>query len=229
MDFMEIIFWILVLLVPVLSRVMKKRKAARGIPRPSHPQSQSQSQSVPQSQPQSQPVPTREVQQPVAVDDPTPERELTPFEEALKQIQEALTEARDVKDEDAEPTAVEPRPSPTLARSRRPLETRKLQPKRLQTRFQKAPLPSESTPQAKPVLTAESPEDSYYDDDFEADAPNWETFHETVHSHLQPSVTIEPVEPKTKQVRSKWQEAYVMSEILNPPRSREPWRNRMTR
>lgn len=226
MDSMEIIFWILFLLAPFVARILKKRKGARRLPEQPQPQPRPQSQPQPQPRPQSQPqpqlqsLPSRDVERLIPGDDPAPERQLTPFREALRQIQDAMAEARETADQKAAPAAVV-QPTPTASRqAERPVE-----PPRSTGSLREADVWAQATPrQWKPDVFKQSS----YDDAFEAKAPYEESFHETVHSHLGRSAK-EPERRKSKPVRSKWQEAYVLSEILSAPRSRTPWRSRMPR
>ena len=80
----------------------------------------------------------------------------------------------------------------------------------------------------KPQIRKKAFRETSYDDAFEAVAPYGESFHESVHSHI-PSTPDESRKPEVKPARSEWQQAYVMREILNAPRSRIQWRSRMTR
>jgi len=237
-DFLEIIFWIVFLLAPFVTRMVKKRKGARRLREQSQsqsqPQSRSQAQSRSQPHPQLQSVPDRDVERRIPGNDPTPERQLTPFQEALRQIQDTMAEARETAAQQATPAAVVPPTPTTSGRAQRHVEPprsalssqaqRPVDPPRSAFSFRGADSQTQ-----KPTWPAEPDpyKDSSYDDDFEARAPYDESFHETVHSHARPSAK-EPEQRKSKPSRSKWQQAYVMSEILKPPRSRAPWRSRMS-
>lgn len=197
--------------------MFKKRKQAKELPKQPTPHSESEA--------------ARRI--PVG-GDREPERQPTPFEEALRQIQDALAEANDEREEKVEPPVAQP---PTRRRVqtpyKRPAASAETPAKSRMSLFERADAATKKQPkrvEPKQSTAVEDPyKESFYDEAFESEAPYAETFHETVHSHLKTSDEAPDADTKKRRPpHSKWQKAYVMSEILNAPRSRAPWRNRMT-
>lgn len=178
---LEILFWLVILLAPVLSRLLRGKKQKQ------------KTSSPPVPRPDSRPQQARST-------------ELTPFEEALRQIQEALAEGRT---SDREPER-RPEPKAQPQPERRPPTPRRLE--KPPAEFQ-APKPITTTPR-------------FYDDKFDAAAPGTapgrkEHYHEPLAEDI-PAVAISTRRRKRKQ-RSKWQKAIVNMVVLNGPRSRNPW------
>jgi hypothetical protein len=205
LDF-EILFWLLFLLAPFISRWLQKNKAAQRKPQRQQPA----------------PQPSRSGRGPVRADEygaPDPEeRQLSPFHEALRQIQEALEEAHEARETQEtretqvpEPIIVRPKPAELHSRPSPPTSPR-----------------AEFTDRFRDFESSYQ-QDSFYDEEFESKPAYEEPFHETVHSHLEFSGGDEqPTEEKPKKGRTKWQEAYVMAEVLGKPRSQSRWHSRLT-
>ena len=229
---LEILFWLVFILAPVLSRLFRGKGKGKGRPR-----------QVPGQQPGSQRQ--RQARRPR----PQPEggRQPTPFEEALQQIQDALSESREQAQQRQEPppareemVLVEP-PAPqaeprdlerstlfeksrggkrkTDAASKRKKAERKMAERK------KAERKMARTKEADERFK----ESAYYDEAFEAADPYDEPFHETVHTHVPSSgdepATVQRSDRKmTRRPLSKWQEAFVMNEVLGKPRSQSKWR-----
>lgn len=173
---LEILFWLVILLAPLLSRLLRKKKQGGAPSRP----------------------PQRSVPRPQE----SRTQELTPFEEALRQIQEALAEGRPAEPEPE--VIVEPRPQP-----------RTLAPPRLERR------PADVRP-AKPV----APRTQFYDDKLDAEAPGMEPgalehYHEPLGGDI-PSVAVTTRTRRRKKL-TKWQKALTNAALLGEPRSRKPW------
>jgi hypothetical protein len=200
MDFDNLI-WLLLILAPFVNRMFKRKSPGRT--------------SKPQPRPQEL-QPTRRERPPR--EEAPRKTERSPFEEALRQIQEALTEAREQQAREVRPADVlEERPS----ERRDEADIRQEPVARPRETLFKLP----KAPAREPAKAEESFESSaYYDDAFEDEAAFAEPFHETVHTHVPPSEP-EPTAKKAPRRRTKWQEAYVMSEILGKPRSKKHWRD----
>lgn len=185
----EIVFWILILLAPVLSRILRARK-----------QKQKKQQQRP---PVPRPAPPQRV---------STERQRTPFEEALRQIQEALTESqRPPAPREPEPVRQEPT---RLEPVRRDVPRPKPRPMASKTR------PSEFH---APTQGAGTPH--FFDEPFDLEAL-YSAPGRDKHYHAPLSDTDEKqviVGKRHQKVLSKWQRAVANIEILSPPRSKRPW------
>ena len=178
---LEILFWLVILLAPLLSRLLRGRKTRGGSP-PAPPQ---------------RPLPRPR-------DSGT--QELTPFEEALRQIQEALAEGK-AGERRPEPTPeLRPAPRPELVRPR---------PARLEKPREEFHLPA--PPPAKP---------RFFDEKFEA-APAGMTLGAKEHYHepLGGDIPAVAVTTRTRQQRklTKWQKSLIDAAVLGEPRIRKPW------
>jgi hypothetical protein len=173
MDF-ETLFWIIILLSPLLRRLFGKGdKKTR------------------QSGPNEMPAPQQRAKRLPA--------EPTPFEEALRQIQEALTDAREPQLDtrstvpDSKPRLEKPRPVP-------------------------APQPKQ-----EPFVNLES--DTSFDDKFEA-APLYTETGVSEHYHEPLTAEVEMPERGTRTSRkplTPLQQAVASAAILDSPRSRNRW------
>lgn len=182
---LEILFWILILLAPLLSRFLKAQKRKQQGP-------------PPKRQPQPQ--------------DASAERELTPFEEALRQIQEALTESQRPAPPEPEPV----KPGPVRRETVRPEKPRQ--------RVEPAPAPWEFHEHAAPTYE-EKPE--FYDDRFEKEAPYTSPGRDE-HYHAPLSDDSDTPVPSTRgraKELTRWQRTIANIELLSPPRSRRPWKS----
>jgi hypothetical protein len=170
---LEILFWLVFLLAPVLSRLLRGKSKKRA---PSSPT-------------------------PASRQKPTAPRELTPFEEALQQIQEALTEGRVAE----APRQPEPLPEPPRrAQPKQPVKTR-FEEFRTQEKVSKPRFFDDAFEQAPP-FTAPGADEHYHEPlgEVVSDAP--------AKAHRRPHKNM-----------SKWQEAMKNVVILNEPRSRSRW------
>jgi hypothetical protein len=170
---LEILFWLIILLAPVLSRLFRGKQNKGRRPPP-------------------QPVPSRPERG---------ERELTPFEEALRQIQEAMTEGRaeeQPRELEPEPLKTKPPPAPS-------------------------PRPAERMAEFRPSKEPQQPR--FFDDAFESAAPSelpgrGEHYHEPLGDTLSDE---ELMRRKRRKDMSKWQQAVKNVVILSDPRSRSRW------
>ena len=214
---LEILFWLVFILAPILSRLFRGKKGKKP--------------TGTTTKPRPRPRPARGPSgdgQPVER-----EKQLSPFQEALQQIQEAMAEAREeqarqqaaaekAKREAREPK-IEVREATFSGSGRKPERKpeKKAAPKKgyfESKSFESAPKPMPREVVAMPKIER----GSFYDDEFESNKAYEEEFHETVHTHVPPSDDDLP-KRKTKIDRSRWQQAYVMHEILRRPRSVRPW------
>lgn len=174
---LEILFWIIILVVPLLSRLLRGKQRKGGAP-PAPPQ-----RSVPRPQ-------------------ESRTRELTPFEEALRQIQEALAEGRTAETQ-PEPRA-QPKPQP-----------RPLAPPRLEKR------PVDVRP-PKPVAA----KPRFFDDKFDAAAPGMapgakEHYHEPLGEDI-PAIAF-TTRTRRRRKLTEWQKVVTNAVLIGEPRSRKPW------
>ena len=184
----EIVFWILILLAPVLSRILRARKQKQ------------------KKQQQRPPVPRQAPPQRAST-----ERQRTPFEEALRQIQEALTESQRPAPREPEPARQEPT---------------RLEPVR---RDVQRPKPRPMVPEPRPsefhAPTQGAGKPHFFDEPFDLEAiysaPGRDKHYHEPLSDTDDKQVI--VGERRQKVLSKWQRAVANIEILSSPRSKRPW------
>ena len=178
---LEILFWLVILLAPLLSRLLRNKQKRGGTP----------------SAPPQRPLPNARDTRP---------QELTPFEEALRQIQEALAEGR--AGERRPESKPEPKPEPRRQMVRPA-------PARLEKPRDQFNVPM--SPPTKP---------RFYDEKLDAAAPGMtlgakEHYHEPLGEEI-PAVAVTT---RTREQRklTKWQKALIDAALLGEPRIRKPW------
>jgi hypothetical protein len=222
---LETLFWLLLISIPILRRLFggNKNKSSKTAPKKPRPRPQKR----PAQSPRQASGDGARVEQ---------RKQLSPFQEALQQIQDALAEAREqqanqqAEAEKAKREAREPRievREATFASSPREKEKPAAKPEKKEKKgfFESKTLEHFTPPPPPQQVQSTAPvhKSTFYDDDFESEAPYEEEFHETVHSHLSSGDDDDLPARKKKVDRSKWQQAYVMHEILRRPRSVRPW------
>lgn len=186
---LEILFWLVILLMPLLSRLLRGKKTRGGTP-PAPPQRTLPSSS--DSRPQ----------------------ELTPFEEALRQIQEALAEGR----------AGERRPEPTPERRPEPRAEPRPAPRREMVK--PAPARLEKPRDEFRLATPPPAKPRFFDEKFDAAAPGMTLgAKEHYHEPLGEDIPAVAVTTRTREQRklTTWQKALVDAALLGEPRVRKPW------
>jgi hypothetical protein len=213
---LETLFWLLIIAIPILRRLFGKKggKPVGTKPKPRPKPVQQSSRTSADFQPEES------------------KRQVSPFQEALQQIQEALAEAREEQESqrpkvEAPPPRPKPKPKPQMGEFRAPEPSRRSSEddyfESRKGEHVKRPTEARLAREARTARpTPEVATGHFYDDDFQRQAPFEETFHETVHAHVPPSEDV-PARQRTVVDYSKWRQAYVMHEVLKRPRSMRPW------
>ncbi|MGA7307292.1 MAG: hypothetical protein WBW88_20695 [Rhodothermales bacterium] len=185
---MEYVFWILILLAPALSRILRARKKKQ------------------MEQQQRPPAPRQALPQRAST-----ERQPTPFEEALRQIQEALTESQRPAPREPEPVRREP--------------TRLEPVRRDVARPKPRPMAPEPRPSEFHAPTQAAGKPHFFDEPFDLEAiysaPGRDKHYHAPLSDTDDKQVI--VGKRRQKVLSKWQRAVANIEILSSPRTTRPW------